>query len=133
MNRLIHRNWGKGFVTIFLDLSKYISHFSSSTCVCALGRTIQGPLCTAASPGQSRRIRLHRAILQSQAAALDARLSQSDGVRNAGRISVGWCQLNRQQLSHVLIGDGEHLNNVDSRYKETAFTTLLQPAPAHSA
>ena len=29
MNRLIHRSWGKGFVNIFLDLSKYISHFSS--------------------------------------------------------------------------------------------------------
>jgi hypothetical protein len=29
MNRVIHRSWGEGFVNIFLDLSKYISHFSS--------------------------------------------------------------------------------------------------------
>ena len=29
INRLIHRSWGETFVTIFLDLSKYISHFSS--------------------------------------------------------------------------------------------------------
>ena len=33
MNRLIPRSWGENFVNIFLDLSKYISHFSSSTCV----------------------------------------------------------------------------------------------------
>ena len=50
-----------------------------------------------ARPGQSRRVRLHRALLQSQAAALDVRLSQSDRVRTAGGISVGGCQLNRQQ------------------------------------
>ena len=30
INRLIHRSWGEGFVNIFLDLSIYISHFSSS-------------------------------------------------------------------------------------------------------
>jgi hypothetical protein len=29
MNRLIHRSWGKGSMNIVLDLSKYISHFSS--------------------------------------------------------------------------------------------------------
>jgi hypothetical protein len=50
INRLIHRSWGETFVNIFLDLSNYISHFSSSTVVCALGGTIQGPLCKAASP-----------------------------------------------------------------------------------
>jgi len=36
MNRLIHRSWGEGFVTIFLDLSIHISHLSSSTFVCGL-------------------------------------------------------------------------------------------------
>jgi hypothetical protein len=30
MNRLIPRSWGENSVNIFLDLSKYISHFSSS-------------------------------------------------------------------------------------------------------
>ena len=39
MNRLIHRSWGEGFVNIFLDLFINFSHCSSSTCVCALGRT----------------------------------------------------------------------------------------------
>ena len=34
--------------------------------------------------GQGRCVRLHRALLQSQAAALDAGVSQSDGVRNEG-------------------------------------------------
>ena len=29
MNRLIPRSWGENFVNIFLDLSNYISHFSS--------------------------------------------------------------------------------------------------------
>ena len=33
MNRLIPRSWGENFVNIFLALSNYISHFSSSTCV----------------------------------------------------------------------------------------------------
>jgi len=33
MNRLIPRSWGENLVNIFLDFSKYISHFSSSTCV----------------------------------------------------------------------------------------------------
>lgn len=33
MNRLVHRSWGEKFVNIFLDLSKYISTFSSSTCL----------------------------------------------------------------------------------------------------
>jgi hypothetical protein len=32
MNRLIPRSWGENFVMIFLDLSKYISHFLSSSC-----------------------------------------------------------------------------------------------------
>ena len=55
MNRLIHRSWGEKFVDILLDLSIHSSHFSSSTCVCALGRTIQGPLCKASSPLGVRR------------------------------------------------------------------------------
>ena len=33
MNRLIPRSWGENLMNIFLDLSKYIAHFSSSTCV----------------------------------------------------------------------------------------------------
>jgi hypothetical protein len=41
MNRLIHRSWGEGVVNIILDLSINISHFSSSTCVGALERTIE--------------------------------------------------------------------------------------------
>jgi len=41
INRLIHRSWGEGFAKIFLDLSKHISHFSSSTFVCALEITIE--------------------------------------------------------------------------------------------
>jgi len=44
MNRLIHRSWGEGFVNIFLDLIINITHYSSSTCACALGRTIEGHL-----------------------------------------------------------------------------------------
>jgi hypothetical protein len=47
--------------------------------------------------GQGRSVRFHRVLLQSQATALDVRLSQSDGVRNAGGISVTSCQPNRQQ------------------------------------
>lgn len=45
-------------------------------------------------------------LLQSHATALDARLSQSDGVRNGGRIRVGWCQLNLQQLSKEIKREG---------------------------
>lgn len=33
MNRFIPRSWGESFVNVFLDLSKDISHFSSSTYV----------------------------------------------------------------------------------------------------
>ena len=55
--------------------------------------------------GQGRRIRLHRMLLQSKAAALDARLSQSNGVRNAGPISLGWCLRNqvRAKLLFLLL------------------------------
>src|SRR5438552_18258975 len=42
MNRLYHRSIGEVFMNIFLDLSINISHFSSSTYVCALERTIEG-------------------------------------------------------------------------------------------
>jgi len=42
MNRLIHRSWGEGFVNILLDLSINISHFFSSTCVCALEERLKG-------------------------------------------------------------------------------------------
>jgi hypothetical protein len=44
IHRLIHRSWGETFLNIFLDLSKYISHFSSSTVVCALRGITKGPL-----------------------------------------------------------------------------------------
>ena len=37
--------------------------------------------------GQSRRVRLHRALLQSEAQALDDRLSQPDGVRSKGALA----------------------------------------------
>src|SRR5579872_7114710 len=36
-------------------------------------------------------------LLQSEASTLDDRISQSGGVRNAGRISLGGCQPNRGQ------------------------------------
>ena len=55
-----------------------------------------------ARPGQGRRVRLHRALLQPQTQALDARLSQPDGVRTEGAISLGWCPPNRQQLRRSL-------------------------------
>ena len=35
MNRFIHRNWGEGFVNIFLDLIKNISRRSSLIFACA--------------------------------------------------------------------------------------------------
>lgn len=44
-----------------------------------------------------RRVRLHRALLQSPAPALDARVSQPGGVRKAGAVSLGYCPRNRQQ------------------------------------
>ncbi len=42
-----------------------------------------------AGSGQGRRVRLHRTILQRQTQALDNRLYEPRGVRNAGRISLG--------------------------------------------
>src|SRR3982751_2821293 len=42
--------------------------------------------------------RLHRALLQSATAPFDHRISQPDGVRKAGAVSLGWCPSNRQQL-----------------------------------
>src|SRR5829696_9176107 len=41
--------------------------------------------------------RLHRVLLQSKTQALDYRLYEPCGVRDAGRISLGTCQLNRVQ------------------------------------
>ena len=52
-----------------------------------------------ARPGQGRRVRLHRALLQSAPAAFDHRLSQPDGVRKPGAVSLGWCPPNRQRLN----------------------------------
>ena len=51
--------------------------------------------------GQSWRrcVRLHRVLLQPDAPAFDARLSQSRTVRESSR-SLGRCQRNRQQPSH---------------------------------
>ena len=49
--------------------------------------------------GQGRRVRLHRALLQSEAKALDDRISEPYGVRTEGRISLSRCQQNRVQLS----------------------------------
>jgi hypothetical protein len=38
INRLIHRSWGEGAVTISLDLSLHIFHCSYLTSACAWGR-----------------------------------------------------------------------------------------------
>ena len=43
-------------------------------------------------------VRLHRALLQSQASAFDDRISEPYGVREQGRISLSRCQRNRVQL-----------------------------------
>ena len=48
---------------------------------------------------KSRCVRLHRALLQSETPALDDRISEPDGVRTAGGISLGGCQPNRVQAS----------------------------------
>jgi hypothetical protein len=55
MNRLINRSWGEGFVKISLDLSRHIFRFSSSTIVCALGRTIERHLSQDAEKVRQRR------------------------------------------------------------------------------
>jgi putative transposase len=52
-------------------------------------------------PGQGRRVRLHRMLLQSAAEAFDPGLSQPDRLRKAGRVSLGSCQQNRQQLNRA--------------------------------
>src|SRR5271167_1067491 len=48
---------------------------------------------------QGRRLRLHRALLQSETPALDDRIFKSYGVRAAGGISLSGCQPNRVQLN----------------------------------
>ena len=48
---------------------------------------------------QSRRLRLYRALLQSETPALDDRIFEPYGVRAAGRISLSRCQQNRVQLT----------------------------------
>ena len=40
INRLIHRSWGEGVVTISLDLSLHIFHGTYLTSTCALERKI---------------------------------------------------------------------------------------------
>ena len=47
--------------------------------------------------GQGRRVRLHRTLLQSETETLDDRISEPDGVRAAGGISLSGCQPNRVQ------------------------------------
>jgi len=47
-----------------------------------------------------RRVRLHRALLQSETPAFDDRIFKSYGVRAAGWISLSGCQPNRVQLKH---------------------------------
>ncbi|MGY3292109.1 transposase InsO family protein [Bradyrhizobium sp. LM3.6] len=49
--------------------------------------------------GQGRRVRLHRALLQSEAKAFDDRISEPYGVRTEGWISLSRCQQNRVQLT----------------------------------
>ena len=51
---------------------------------------------------QGRRVRLHRALLQSEAAALDDRISEPYGVRTEGRISLSGCQRNRVQANLII-------------------------------
>ena len=53
-----------------------------------------------------------------QTEALDDRLSQPDGVRKTGRVSLGWCPPNRQQLSMVrLPGTSLATSGMPSRRK----------------
>jgi putative transposase len=49
--------------------------------------------------GQGRCVRLHRALLQSEAQALDDRISEPYGIRAEGRTSLSACQRNRVQAS----------------------------------
>ncbi len=49
--------------------------------------------------GQGRRVRLHRALLQSETPALDDRISEPYGVRAEGWISLSGCQPNRVQAT----------------------------------
>jgi len=58
-----------------------------------------------AGRGQSRRVRLHRTLLQSAATPLDHRLSQPGRVRKTGDVSLGWCPPNRGQATQVLMPD----------------------------
>jgi len=47
--------------------------------------------------GESRRVQLHRSVLQRETAPLDHRIHQSDAVRARDAISLGRCLPNRQQ------------------------------------
>src|SRR5665213_2577708 len=49
--------------------------------------------------GEGRCVRLHRMLLQSETPALDDRLYEPYGIREAGGISLGGCQPNRVQAS----------------------------------
>src|SRR3546814_5734256 len=62
---------------------------------------------------QSRRVQLHRSVLQRETAPLDDRLHQSDPVRAADAISLGWCLPNRQQ-SNVPGRSEEHTSELQS-------------------
>jgi transposase InsO family protein len=55
-------------------------------------RTAQGVPVTGL--GKGRRVRLHRALLQSETPALDDRLFEPYGVRETGWISLSGCQPN---------------------------------------
>src|SRR5215212_4021515 len=56
---------------------------------------------------KSSRLRLHRVLLQSETQALDNRLYEPCGVRDAGRISLGTCQRNRVQATPFTLIRGE--------------------------
>ena len=58
-----------------------------------------------AGRGKSRRVRLHRALLQREASSLDDRISEPYGVRDEGWISLSGCHPNRVQAtrSHPII------------------------------
>ena len=80
--------------------------------------------------GQGRRVRLHRALLQSETPALDDRISEPYGVREAGGISLGGCQPNRVQANYHLHQQTVVINSLQNR-REVAPSPSKQNVPRH--